>query len=195
MSAIKTINDRKHGRARISVATVVFVAWAGSALGVVMSLGREGCAAMPLPVVRSNPAPGWRMEHWLPGDHALTPLLAAQLIQRGARAGWDDQVRTDRSLGALAVELRAAGWRVVEMPERRQAEPTLDILSPDGRIAGAAGYGAAEVRSASAMYDEAVLTAIAQGRRAPRAVPAACVVPSPDAGRRSAAKYLSLPSL
>lgn len=192
-NAATTAASTKPNRAKLSVAVVLFVVWAGSALGVVAGLARNGCGAMP-PIARaaSNVAPGWRIEHWLPKDHALTPLLAEQLMRRGARAGWDDRVWTDGRLGEITAGLRAAGWQVAETTERRRSEPLLDIIDPEGRVAGQAGYQAAEVEAASEMFDDAVLAAVAQGRRAPRYVPAACGFSTPQPSRREAPRYLSL---
>jgi hypothetical protein len=171
------------GRRRIAayVAMGTFVLWAGAGVGMLFGLARAGCASDRSLAAAAEPIPaGWRMEHWLPADHALTPILAERLMRQGARRGREESIHVDERAVALAAGLERAGWKVVveRAGVNPSPEPRLVIFSPAGARVWSGGYRSDEVNTAgAAILDDLTLAQVAQGRRLPAFVLIGCGLP------------------
>lgn len=165
---------------------VFFGCWAVGLLSGMILLNREGCAERAGPGAGAGlavVAPGWQMRHWLPADHALTPLIVRQLIARGPLPGTSEEIYLSGAAGGMAARLRAAGWQV-RVVVAAGGEPRIEIFGPDRSLQWRGGFRGVELEVAGAVVlDTLILEKIARGEPVAPFVPVGCATPVERAGR------------
>jgi len=165
---------RRLGRA---AARVFFGCWTAGVVGGVALLSRDGGE---LQVAHRQSAAaqaltaGWHLRHWLPANHALTPLIARQLLARGPLAAVKEEVYLVGQAERLADRLRAAGW-TVQLAEIG-AEPRIEIFAPDQTLRWSGRFGDAALGvSGAVVLDTVVLEKVSRGEPVAPFVPVGCV--------------------
>lgn len=163
-----------------------FGCWAVGVLSGMILLNREGCAertGLTVGARRAVVAPGWQMRHWLPAEHALTPLIVRQLVARGPFPGTSEEIYLSGAAGGMSARLRAAGWQV-RVAAADEGEPRIEIFGPDRSLQWSGGFRGAELEVAGAVVlDTLIFEKIARGEPVAPFVPVGCATPVERAGR------------
>ena len=137
--------------------------------GELQSANRQSAAARAVTA-------GWHLRHWLPANHALTPLIARQLLARGPLAAVKEEVYLVGQSERLADRLRAAGWTV--QAAEIGAEPRIEIFAPDQTLRWSGRFGDAALGVPGAVVlDTVVLEKVSRGEPVAPFVPVGCVSP------------------
>ncbi|CAM2919303.1 hypothetical protein RAHE111665_07025 [Rariglobus hedericola] len=127
---------------------------------------------------------GWRLRYQLPAEHALTPWIVAQLVNRRALPGTKEEIDLPGPASAWEADLRRAGFTVLSSGLAVDAEPRLEIYGIDGGLLWSGQFRGADPEEEGAMLlDTVLLKRVARGEAVAPYVPVGCVSVLPPGGR------------